>query len=184
MLTRWRPSLEAGQKWGVYSCPSLTELKSHNNDGSECQSLETTHFWQGQRLRQTCKTNKICARRQGQNARQCTKPSITYDHAKTAVMKQTCDNFKLAYQTTLQCRKDVRELWNSQYVSLGRYNTCAARLASPASNEPYIQYRAWKENKLNRYNTVSNMHDNARMDAKWYAINTKHCINYANEDAT
>ena len=25
------------------------------------------------------------------------KPSITYDHAKKAVMKQTCDNFKLAY---------------------------------------------------------------------------------------
>ena len=40
---------------------------------------------------------KICARGQGQNARQCTKPSITYDHAKKAVMKHTCDNFKLAY---------------------------------------------------------------------------------------
>ena len=98
-------------------------------------------------------------------------------------MKQTCDSFKLAYQTTLQCRKDVRELWNSQYVSLGRYNTCAARLVAPASNEPYIQYRACKENKLNRYNIVNNMHDNARMDAKRYAIYTKQYINNANEDA-
>ena len=87
----------------------------------------------------------------------------TYDHAKKAVMKQACDSFKLAYQTKLQCRKDVRELWNSQYVSLGRYNTCAARLVAPASNEPYIQYRACKENKLNRYNIVSDMHDNARI---------------------
>ena len=40
---------------------------------------------------------KICARGQGQNARQCTKPSITYDHAKKAVTKHTCDSFKLAY---------------------------------------------------------------------------------------
>ena len=97
VFKRWRPSLEDGQKWGVYSCPSLTELESHNNDGSECQSPETTHFCQGRRLRQTCKTNKICARRQGQNARQCTKPDTTYDHAMKAVTKHTCDNFKLAY---------------------------------------------------------------------------------------
>ena len=87
----------------------------------------------------------------------------TYDHARKAVTKHTCDSFKLAYQTTLQCRKDVRELWNSQYVSLGRYNTFAARLGAPAANEPYIQYRACKENKLNRYNFVSNVHDNARI---------------------
>ena len=118
-------------------------------------------FDKAEDLDKHARQNKICARRQGQNARQCTEPSITYDHAKKAVMKQTCDSFKLAYQTTLQCRKDVRELWNSQYVSLGRYNTCAARLVAPASNEPYIQYRACKENKLNRYNMVSNMHDNA-----------------------
>mgnify|MGYP003702853507 CR=1 FL=1 len=51
-----RPSLKGSQKWGVYSCPSLTELGSHNKDGSECQSPETTHFWQGRRLGQT---NKI-----------------------------------------------------------------------------------------------------------------------------
>ena len=38
------------------------------------------------------------------------------------------------------------------------YNTYAARLVAPPSNEPYIQYRACKENKLNRYNIVSNMH--------------------------
>ena len=69
-------------------------------------------------------------------------------------------------QLHYKCRKDVRELCNSQYVSLGGYNTCAARLVAPASNEPYIQYRACKENKLNRYNIVSNMHANAKMDAK------------------
>ena len=27
----------------------------------------------------------------------CTVPNVTYDHAKKAVMKHTCDNFKLAY---------------------------------------------------------------------------------------
>ena len=53
VFKRWRPGLEDGQKWGVYSCPSLTELESHKNDGSECQSLETTHFWHGRRLRQS-----------------------------------------------------------------------------------------------------------------------------------
>ncbi|KAF5932489.1 hypothetical protein HYC85_028660 [Camellia sinensis] len=51
-----------------------------------------------------------------------------------------------------QTRKDVRELCNSRCFSLGGYNTCAARLVAPTSNEPYIQYRACKENKLNRYN--------------------------------
>ena len=30
---RWRPSLEDGQKWGVYSCPSLTELESQEVTG-------------------------------------------------------------------------------------------------------------------------------------------------------
>ena len=39
-------------------------------------------------------------------------------------------------------------------------DTCAARLVAPALNEPYIQYRACKENKLNRYNVINNMHIN------------------------
>ena len=34
-------------------------------------------------------------------------------------------------------------------------------LVAPASNEPYIQYRAYKRKKLNRYNIVRNMHSNA-----------------------
>ena len=126
VFKRWRPSLEAGQKWGVYSCPSLTELESHNNDGSECQSSETTHFWQGRRLRHTCKTDKVCARRQGQNARQCREPDITYDHSKKAITKHTCDSFKLAYTnaTTLQMQKgckwimqfSIRLTWRIQYL--------------------------------------------------------------------
>ena len=36
-------------------------------------------------------------------------------------------------------------------------DTCVVRLVAPALNEPYIQYRACKENNLNRYNIVSNM---------------------------
>ena len=31
------------------------------------------------------------------HARQCTKPSITYDQAKKAAMKHTCDSLKLVY---------------------------------------------------------------------------------------
>ena len=83
VFKQWRLGLEAGQKWGVYSCPSFTELESHNNDGSECQSPETTHFWQGRRLRQSKQDNKdMCSKAGAKCNWQCKKPSITYDHAK------------------------------------------------------------------------------------------------------
>ena len=38
-----------------------------------------------------------------------------------------------------------------------RYTTCAVRLVVPASNEPYIQYRALKRERLNKHNIVNNM---------------------------
>ena len=33
MYLQAQPSLEDSQKWGVYSCPSLTELESHKVTG-------------------------------------------------------------------------------------------------------------------------------------------------------
>ena len=77
-------------------------------------------------------------------------------------------------QLYYKCIKDVRELCNSRYVSLEGYNTCAARLVAPASNEPHIQYRACKRKQLNRYNIVSNMHDNAR----WMQNDMQYIQNY------
>ena len=93
VFRRWRSSLEDGQKWGVYSCPSLTELKSHKNDGSKCQSLETTHFWQGRRLRQAYKIARYVPAGGGKMQRTCTVPNITYDHAKKAVTKHNMQQF-------------------------------------------------------------------------------------------
>ena len=43
----------------------------------------------------------------------------------------------------------------SSRLTQRRYDTCAIRLVAPASNEPYIQYRACKIKKLNKHN-ISN----------------------------
>ena len=54
------------------------------------------------------------------------------------------------------------------------YNTCAARLVAPALNEPYIQYRACKENKLNRYDVLNNMHINVFENTRHRKAGCKH----------
>ena len=46
-------------KNGVSTVVPLWQNSEVISDGSECQSPETTHFWQGQRLRQTYKINIV-----------------------------------------------------------------------------------------------------------------------------
>ena len=48
----------------------------------------------------------------------------------------------------------------SSRLTRRRYDTCAIRLVAPASNEPYIQYRACKRKKLNKHNISNNIHSN------------------------
>ena len=57
----------------------------------------------------------------------CTRPNVTYDHAKKTVTKQSYTMNATVlneYQSNyISCRKDVRELYNSRHVSHGEYNT-------------------------------------------------------------
>ena len=43
----------------------------------------------------------------------------------------------------------------SSRLTRRRYDTCAIRLVAPASNEPYIQYRACKIEKFNKNNMIT-----------------------------
>ena len=43
----------------------------------------------------------------------------------------------------------------SSRLTRRRYDTCAIRLVAPASNEPYIQYRACKREKFNKNNMLT-----------------------------
>ena len=54
-------------------------------------------FEKAEDLDKACKIARYVPEGRGKMQEQCMVPNITYDHAKTAVMKQTCDNFKLAY---------------------------------------------------------------------------------------
>ena len=92
---------------GCLQLPLFDRTRKSRSDGSECQSPETTHFWQGRRLGQT---NKI-------QINKWLRPQAAYvSLCKESNQRSSGAECKMMHNITKQCKWNTTQ-WNNQTIS-------------------------------------------------------------------